>query len=217
MRLPCFDHLHLNGNGVERKRVVVTHFEPSQRYTVEQMRDAFPAPEPKNVSQAQQWPANGTFEYNEDRHEELCQRIMARGKRNSKGNWDTQCFGHNGNGKTGLVYFPTSGAVKCNNEPACDYWTIIRAEGLPDGHLPSREKSIAEAASSRENDSEGQPQREFEPQTDEKEIQRLAALTPLEYERQRLTAAKTLKCRPTTLDRLVAALRPKTEDCKAAN
>jgi len=38
--------------------------------------------------------------------------------------------------------------VKCNNEPACDYWTIIRAEGLPDGHLPSREKISAPQKSS---------------------------------------------------------------------
>jgi putative DNA primase/helicase len=211
LRLPNFDHLFVNGNGVERKKVVVTHFEPQRRYTVSEMCGAFPAPAPKNVSQGQQWPATGTFEYHEQRNVALGHRIMSRGKRNKKANWDAQCLAHNGTGGKGLVYFPTSGAVKCNAEPPCDYFSILRAEGLPDGHLPSREKSIAMPASHRENDFEGQPPRDFEPQTDEKEIQRLAALSPLEYERERLTAAKTLKCRPSTLDKMVCALRPKTE------
>ncbi len=56
--------------------------------------------------------------------------------------------------------------MKCNNEPACDYFDILRAEGLPDEHLPSREKTIAEPCSPSKNDSEANLQRDFEPQND---------------------------------------------------
>jgi hypothetical protein len=139
MRVPGFDHLHLNGNGLERKKVSVHTFEPERRFTVAEMCDAFPAPKPENVSQGQQTPTNGTFEYHEDRHAELCQRIMSRGKRNSKGNYDARGICHHGTGNKGLVYFPSSGAIVCNAEPKCDYFSILRAEGLPDDHLPSRE------------------------------------------------------------------------------
>jgi hypothetical protein len=139
MRVPGFNHLHLNGNGLERKKVTVHTFESEKRFTVAGMLAAFPAPE--NVSQRQQTPVSGTFEYHEDRHTELCQRIMMRGQRNSKGNCDTKALCHSGNGSTGLVYFPSSGAVKCNAEPACDYFSILRAEGLPDDHLPSRDSN----------------------------------------------------------------------------
>jgi hypothetical protein len=143
MRLPNFDHLHLNGNGPERKKVVVHTFQPDRRYTVEQMQQAFPSPPAIPVS-ATLGPA-GPFEYHEDRHAELCQRIMSRGKRNSKGNWDARALCHNGSGDKGLVYFPASGAVVCNADPQCDYFTILRTEGLSNDHLPSRETTKQES------------------------------------------------------------------------
>ncbi|CAN5547937.1 hypothetical protein BH20ACI3_BH20ACI3_38840 [soil metagenome] len=89
-----------------------------------------------------------------------------------------------------------------------------KCSGLPTlKHLltPGVLEKIVEWLGLAEANSDNQPQREGEPGTDEQEIQRLAALPPLEYERQRLSAAKTLKCRPATLDKLVAALRPKAE------
>ena len=46
---------------------------------------------------------------------------------------------------------------------------------------------------------------------DDQALESLAELSPLQYERQRLIAAKTLKCRPATLDKLVNALRPKPQ------
>lgn len=138
MRLPGFDHLHLNGNGVERKKVTVHTFEPERRYTVVQMREAFPSLVTENTSDRYTCFSTGPFHYHEDRHEELSQRIMSRGRRNSRGNWEAPCFAHNGKGKTGLVYFP-GGAVTCNSNPKCDYFAILRAEGLPDGHLPPRD------------------------------------------------------------------------------
>lgn len=47
MRLPYFDHIHYvpETGELERKRVEMHLFEPSRRYTVEQMFDAFPAVE----------------------------------------------------------------------------------------------------------------------------------------------------------------------------
>ena len=139
MRLPGFDHLHLNGNGEERTKVTVHTFEPERRHTVAQMCDAFPMPDRAIASPRYQARNAQPFKYHEDRHEELCQGIMSRGQQNSKGNWDARCLAHGGNGTTGLVFFPTSGAVKCNAVPACGYFSILAAEGLPIDRLPSRE------------------------------------------------------------------------------
>jgi putative DNA primase/helicase len=49
-------------------------------------------------------------------------------------------------------------------------------------------------------------------ESDEKLLQRLAELSPLEYDRQRDDAAKRLGCRTATLDKLVEAKRPKPID-----
>lgn len=78
-----------------------------------------------------------SFEFHEDRHTELCQRLVALAKRNSRGNYDAQCLAHNGKGKTALAYFPDSGAVTCNAR--CSYDALLTAEGLPAGHLPSKD------------------------------------------------------------------------------
>jgi len=46
-------------------------------------------------------------------------------------------------------------------------------------------------------------------ETDDETLQRLAALPPLEYDRQREKEAERLGCRTSTLDRLIEARRPK--------
>jgi hypothetical protein len=79
------------------------------------------------------------FVWHEDRHEELCRRIRARGKRNGRGNYDAKCLAHSGKGTTSLCYFPHSGSVVCNAR--CDYFSLLRAEGLSDSHLPSHERA----------------------------------------------------------------------------
>jgi hypothetical protein len=43
--------------------------------------------------------------------------------------------------------------------------------------------------------------------TDDDRIRELAALSPLDYDRKRKEAADELKCRPATLDKLVAEAR----------
>lgn len=76
------------------------------------------------------------FKYHEDRHAELCQRVVARAQLNSRGNYDARCFAHNGKGMTALAYFPDSGAVTCN--AGCNYDALLVAEGLAAGRLPSK-------------------------------------------------------------------------------
>lgn len=125
-----------------------------------------------------------TFSSHEDRHAELIRRIIGRGKRNPRGHYDAPCIAHNGKGETSLAYFPNTDAVTCN--AGCDYFAILRAEGLPDFRLPKRE-------------------------SDEEVLQRLAALPRLDYERQREDAAKALGCRTPILDRLVESKRTKKE------
>ena len=94
------------------------------------------------------------FDHHEDRHAELCQRIVSRGNLNSRGNFDAQCLAHNGKGKSALVYFPESGAVRCN--AGCNYDRLLEAEGLPVGHLPSKGKAQA-GTDGAENDAASAP------------------------------------------------------------
>jgi|GEM_PF-6940124 len=82
---------------------------------------------------------SGQFLWHEDRHAELVKRIMDRGKQNSRGHYDAQCLAHGGKGKTGVCYFPKTGAVMCNK--GCTYDELLIAEGLTPGHLPSSERA----------------------------------------------------------------------------
>jgi hypothetical protein len=89
-------------------------------------------------------PFDSMWDSHEARHEELCNRIIARGKLNSQGNWDAKCLAHGGRGNTALCYFPRTGAVKCNR--GCDYLGrggILDAEGLSYGPLPTRDRLVA--------------------------------------------------------------------------
>lgn len=87
------------------------------------------------------------FTCHEDLHVELCRRIALRGKLNSRNHVDAKCLAHNGRGNTSLVYIPDTGAVFCN--AGCDYWDIVKAEGLPEIHLPSRVRILREHVQAR--------------------------------------------------------------------
>ena len=131
MRLPFFNHISWNESaGYDYKRVTIPHFVPETRYTFAQMSEAFPPVEPDPKP-----PKNEThhFTSHEARHAELIRRVEAQGRRNERDNIDAPGVCHNGKGKTGLALF-ANGAVKCNS--GCDYFSILRAFGLPDGHLP---------------------------------------------------------------------------------
>ncbi len=162
MRLPNFDHLHSNGNGIERKRIVVTHFEPERRYTIQQILEAFPpGPKPETVPQAATPPSAGPFETWDSLNAEAAARIknLPGAKLNRKG-WAEapgRCHGST-DGKA--LFVAPDGAYGCHNK--CTGDAVRLALGLP-------EKPIAEAASIRENDSEGQPQSEFDSNTQSSE------------------------------------------------
>lgn len=81
------------------------------------------------------------FVWHEDRHEELCNRIMARGKQNGRGNFDARCLAHGGKGNTALCYFPRTGAVMCNKK--CSYQALLAAESLSTLPLPSKDAAAA--------------------------------------------------------------------------
>ena len=136
MRLPYFNHVHydVSTGAFEYKRVELNIFEPDRHVTVAEMRQGFaPAAEAENEPSFELPVKGHYFHSHEERHAELCQRIMARGTRNSRGHFDAQCLAHNGKGKTALVYFPDTGAVRCN--AGCGYDALLTAEGLPAGRL----------------------------------------------------------------------------------
>jgi uncharacterized protein (DUF927 family) len=56
-------------------------------------------------------------------------------KQNKSGNWDCQAICHNGQGKTGLFYNPSTNQFHCNAK--CDQSTILKAFGLPEEPTPS--------------------------------------------------------------------------------
>lgn len=98
---------------------------------------------------------------------------------------------------------------------------VVELPGLPEkgdatdwlnaGGTVSELRNIVNATAVFKVASPTSEQKDISAPSDEQTLQRLAALPPLEYERERLKAAKDLKCRPATLDKLVNALRPNQE------
>jgi hypothetical protein len=76
--------------------------------------------------------ANGQYATWDALRAELGRRISnhSTAKKNKSGNWDCQAICHNGNGKTGLFYNPSTNQAYCNNK--CDQAQILKAFGLPD-------------------------------------------------------------------------------------
>lgn len=81
------------------------------------------------------------FEFHEDRHAELCRRIETQAKPTGRGAFEMKCPAHNGNGDSSLFYAPDTKSVKCLK--GCDYFKILRAFGLSNERLPSREHAEA--------------------------------------------------------------------------
>lgn len=129
-------------------------FEPTKRFTVRQMLDAFPEKLIKTnlnqVSKKNQKKSlklkvpsySNDFGSFEARHTELKQRIIDHPTMtlNDQGKFDCQGICHKGVGNTALMFDPVTGVVYCNK--GCDYKTILRAFGLPDDYLPSSNSQI---------------------------------------------------------------------------
>src|SRR5579885_1582732 len=138
MRLPGYNHVTFNGEGVppSYKMVEVVEFDAERRYTVSEMLEAFPAPavereKPMSLRAAPQSGTGATHFYTwEDLNEELRWRVKCAGRRNGKGNYEMRCPAHNGKGETSLFYNPDTGAVACL--AGCGHGQLLRAFGLPE-------------------------------------------------------------------------------------
>lgn len=161
MRVPRFNYVtydpEIKKYSHERMIDAVV-FEPSKRFTVEQMLEAYPAKEINDETETKQKPekkvgqnkplkirvpkSNDEFNTFEERQAELIRRVVKHSTTtlNDNGIFDCQGICHNGAGNTALMFDPTTGVVHCNK--GCDYLTILRAFGLPDEYLSSSSSQI---------------------------------------------------------------------------
>jgi hypothetical protein len=116
MRLPYFNHVTYDAdNGYSYKPVEVVTFEPSRRYSVVEMKAAFPAPK---KAQPLVFADSSTSSFSPDWVElnaELKRRISQTGRMNSRGIIETKGICHNGKSNTAVMFNPATGAVKCMN------------------------------------------------------------------------------------------------------
>jgi putative DNA primase/helicase len=145
MRLPLFNHVSLNGDSsYHYKRVEIKMFAPDRRYTVRAMLDAFPRSEnlplESNNEKKKHCERGISWETWDALWAEWGRRLRQddSARKNSAGNWDCRGICHNGEGNTGLVYFPDTNRGHCN--AGCDESTVLCTFGLPE--KPSRIKTL---------------------------------------------------------------------------
>lgn len=138
MRVPYFDHISADGS---RKRVDLVAIDPSRRYTLAELLDAFPPVEDKKSGKNSKSKRSNTgiFETWDALRAELGRRIANHESAQTNGSGKIDCRGicHNGKGGTGLFYDPSTNQAHCNN--GCGEVDILRAFGLP-GHPPQEEE-----------------------------------------------------------------------------
>ncbi|MDQ3687338.1 MAG: hypothetical protein M3430_17330, partial [Acidobacteriota bacterium] len=130
MRLPFLNHVHYDTEteSYETKRVELVEFAPERKFTVAEMRAAFPLVDaPPRATPPSD---DGRFASWDDLNAELKRCVMARATQNNKGVYEMRCPAHNGHGETSLFFNPATGAVHCNK--GCDHAAVLRAFGLPE-------------------------------------------------------------------------------------
>lgn len=157
MRVPRYHYVDFDTETkkhVQRVIIDTVVFEPARRFTVGQMLEAFPEKvRETSVNQSIKDSRKKSLklrvhsysdEFNtfEERNSELKRRILQHSTTtlNTTGIFDCQGICHNGIGHTALMFDPTTGVVYCHK--GCDYLTILRAFGLPDGYLSSSNSQI---------------------------------------------------------------------------
>lgn len=156
MRLPYFQHLSVDDAGdISRVKVRLSHFDSGVRFTLDEMRDNYPA-----IVEAVSQPALHTqtasatgFASWDVLNAELKRRIMVQAKINNRGIFEMRGICHAGNGETALMFNPATGAVHCNKE--CPYSAILNAFALPDRPLHPDEAARLQALETSEQ-SEGE-------------------------------------------------------------
>lgn len=171
MRLPHFHHIAIDETGQRQyHRVEIAVFEPTRRYSLAQMQEAFglrnadfgsridtdSEPSRKAVtSLPQSTIRHPQFPDWSSLHTELRRRMLAHPTCTLRGEWaHLQGLCHNGKGTTALFLNLATNAYGCQKDPPCDSATILRAFGLPEK---------LDGASGR--DSEMQPPSHFIPQS----------------------------------------------------
>jgi hypothetical protein len=154
MRLPFFNHVSFDKETgkYDYKKVEIAAFEPERRFTVEEMKEAFPLPMTQTTTEVQTTKAHTQAKNNCDTvtsvtgvtsdnnlksyeswselNLELGMRIMQQGVRNSSGKYEMRCPVHNGESETVLFFDPETKATKCMGE--CPHSQILKAFGLPE-------------------------------------------------------------------------------------
>lgn len=129
MRLPFFNHLSWDG-AFQPKRVTIHTFNPDQRFTVEDLKDAFPytAPPEEVIAKNPNFVANTM----EGIAQELRYRISQHPSykiESDRVHGTAQGICHGAKfGKTAIMVNLRTGAVFCH--AGCKYWDIARAFGL---------------------------------------------------------------------------------------
>lgn len=137
MRLPYFNHVRYNAEASthETKRVELAVFAPERRYTLTEMRAAFPEPSPQAESPPDVPPNDngvaGDFASWEELHAETARRIRSSAKaRTDRRGWTNApgiCHGST-NGKA--LYVSPDGAYGCHK--GCTTTHIRTSFGLPE-------------------------------------------------------------------------------------
>lgn len=131
MRLPQFNHVSLNGNSYQYKKVEVVDFQPERRFTVEEMKTAFPASQNDSTRDCDNvTTSNNIYETWEELNAELGKKIMQGGKLNKRGRYEMRCPVHRGKTETSLFYYPDNGAIKCL--AGCLHSELLKGFGLPE-------------------------------------------------------------------------------------
>jgi P4 family phage/plasmid primase-like protien len=132
MRVPFFSHITFNeeNSNLSYKTVELVEFDAERRYTAAQMREFLPElpPEPDRPKYA---PSDEKYLAWDELKRECGRRIIARGKKNGKGNYDAPCLAHGSTSQSSVFYNPSTNVVICNKEPACSLAALLIAEGLP--------------------------------------------------------------------------------------
>lgn len=134
MRLPNLNHVKYDRETetMSYKRIEITRFDADRRFTVEEMRAAFPAIEGKQKIDWQSAPAgSGEYKTWEELGNELRRRMAAHRTAHRQGDKVVlQGVCHNGKGNSALFFNITTGKYHC--DAGCKKEDILRAFSLPE-------------------------------------------------------------------------------------
>ena len=129
MRLPKFNHVSWDGKQYQYKEVAPHTFRPDWRYTVAELKDAFPYTRPKQTKPT--FTAGLNNQTIEGIQQELRYRIsqLPSYRMESDGvHAQAQGVCHEGQSKSALMVNTRTGQVFCH--AGCAFWTIAAAFGL---------------------------------------------------------------------------------------